>query len=82
MTNFNFIDKQLGKITSFTFFNKTLNCVSGIFSYGDKDGLVWHGLQPENEESIPQFASGQEAMDSYFEEEYKKGHKSHKSCEW
>ena len=79
MANFNFIDKKLGKMTSFAFFNKTLNCISGIFSYGDKDGLVWHGLLAENEESTPQFASGQDAMDDYWSEDHDAGYKV---CEW
>lgn len=74
-------DKTCLKASDYTFLNKKLNCVSGIFSYGDTEGVVWHGLTPSNEHSTPQFASGQDAMDAYFKEEYEKYGKT-KVCHW
>ncbi len=60
-----FVDTQTGKVTNFAYENKTLSCVSGIFNYGQHDGLVWHGLVPYEDGASPKFASYKEALKAY-----------------
>jgi len=60
-----FVDTKTGKVTSFAYLNKALDCVSGVFSYGQHDGLVWHGLVPYEDGASPRFASYKEALEAY-----------------
>ena len=63
-----FKDKQLGKRTAFSFprpFSNNPDNVSGIFSYGDNEGLIWNGLVPEQEGEKPSFNSYEEALEAY-----------------
>ncbi len=60
-----FVDMQTGKVTGFAYRNNTLECISGIFSYGQNDGLVWHGLVPCETGNKPKFASYKEALEAY-----------------
>ena len=72
MTNL-FKDTQLGKTTSFSFprpFTNNLDNISGLFSYGDKEGLVWNNLVPVTEGAKPIYNSYEEALEAYNSKEY------------